>query len=53
MAARRFDHSLLYGPDIEKTLDFFTKALDFACAERVDMPDGAAGDLAHLRHEGA
>ena len=40
MAARRFDHALLYGPDIEKNLDFFVKALDFACAERVDMPDG-------------
>ena len=40
MAARRFDHSLLYGPDIEKNLDFFEKALDFRCAERVDMPDG-------------
>ena len=52
MAARRFDHSLLYGPDIEKNLDFFTKALDFSCAERVDMPDGLL-HLAHLRHEGA
>ena len=40
MAARRFDHALLYGPDIEKNLDFFVKALDFSCAERVDMPDG-------------
>jgi len=40
MRARRFDHALLYGPDIEKNLDFFTKVLDFRCAERVDMPDG-------------
>ncbi len=40
MRARRFDHALLYGPDIEKNLDFFQKALDFRCAERVDMPDG-------------
>ncbi|WP_374545849.1 VOC family protein, partial [Rhodoblastus sp.] len=40
MRARRFDHALLYGPDIEKNLDFFTRVLDFRCAERVDMPDG-------------
>jgi catechol 2,3-dioxygenase len=40
MRARRFDHALLYGPDIEKTLEFFEKVLDFSCAERVDMPDG-------------
>ncbi len=40
MAARRFDHALLYGPDIEGVLDFFVKALDFRLAERVDMPDG-------------
>jgi catechol 2,3-dioxygenase len=40
MRARRFDHALLYGPNIEKVLDFFTTVLDFRCAERVDMPDG-------------
>jgi catechol 2,3-dioxygenase len=40
MRARRFDHALLYGPDVDKTLDFFVKVLDFECAERVDMPDG-------------
>lgn len=40
MRARRFDHALLYGPEIEKNLDFFCKVLDFSCAERVDMPDG-------------
>ena len=40
MAARRFDHALLYGPDIEKNLDFFTKVLDFRVAEKVTMPDG-------------
>lgn len=60
MAARRFDHALLYGPDIEKNLDFFTKALDFRCAERVDMPDGLlaiwltcgmkAHDIAFVKH---
>ncbi|MCE1235231.1 MAG: catechol 2,3-dioxygenase [Hyphomicrobiales bacterium] len=40
MRARRFDHALLYGPEIETNLDFFVKVLDFSCAERVDMPDG-------------
>lgn len=40
MRARRFDHALLYGPEVDKNIDFFTKALDFRCAERVDMPDG-------------
>lgn len=61
MAARRFDHALLYGPDIEKVLDFFVKALDFRLAERVDMPDGLlaiwltcgmkAHDIAFVKHQ--
>ena len=60
MGARRFDHALLYGPEIEKVLDFFTKVLDFRCAERVDMPDGLlaiwltcgmkAHDIAFVKH---
>jgi catechol 2,3-dioxygenase len=60
MAARRLDHSLLYGPDVEKNLEFFTKVLDFSCAERVDMPDGPlaiwltcgmkAHDIAFVKH---
>ncbi|RBP03053.1 catechol 2,3-dioxygenase [Roseiarcus fermentans] len=60
MAARRFDHALVYGPEIEKTLDFFVKVLDFECAERVDMPDGLlavwlscgmkAHDIAFVKH---
>ncbi|MCB5943828.1 catechol 2,3-dioxygenase [Acidocella sp. KAb 2-4] len=60
MGARRMDHCLLYGPDIEKTLDFFEKVLDFKCAERVDMPDGLlaiwmscgmkAHDIAFVKH---
>ena len=60
MRARRFDHALLYGPDIEKNLDFFEKCLDFRCAERVDMPDGLlaiwltcgtkAHDIAFVNH---
>lgn len=40
MEARRFDHALLYGPNIEQVLDFFVKVLDFRVAERVDVPDG-------------
>jgi catechol 2,3-dioxygenase len=40
MRARRLDHALLYGPNIEKNLDFFTTVLEMRCAERVDMPDG-------------
>jgi catechol 2,3-dioxygenase len=60
MRARRFDHALLYGPEIEKNLDFFTKVLDFRCAERVDMPNGLlaiwltcgmkAHDIAFVKH---
>lgn len=40
MRAMRFDHTLLYGPDIDKTLAFFTDVLDFKCAEKVVTPDG-------------
>lgn len=40
MQANRFDHALLYGPKIVENLDFFTKVLDFRCAERVDTPGG-------------
>lgn len=40
MAARRFDHALLYGPNVERVTDFFVKVLDFGLAERVDMPHG-------------
>nr|WP_294514301.1 catechol 2,3-dioxygenase [uncultured Rhodopila sp.] len=60
MRARRFDHSLLYGPNIEENLDFFVKVLDFECAERVDMPNGLlaiwltagmkAHDIAFVNH---
>jgi catechol 2,3-dioxygenase len=60
MAARRFDHALLFGPELLKNLDFFTKALDFKCAERIDVPDGAlaiwltcgmkAHDIAFVNH---
>jgi catechol 2,3-dioxygenase len=40
MRGRRMDHALLYGPNIEKNLDFFTNVLEMRCTERVDMPDG-------------
>jgi len=43
MRAIRFDHALLYGPDIEKNLAFFREALDFSLAEQVDSPDGVIG----------
>lgn len=60
MAARRFDHALMYGPELEKTTDFFQNVLDFSVAERVDMPDGVlavwltcgmkAHDIAFVKH---
>ncbi len=40
MRARRFDHALLYGPDVDKTQHFFETVLDFRCAEDVVLPDG-------------
>jgi catechol 2,3-dioxygenase len=40
MRPRRFDHALLYGPEIEKTQDFFERVLDFRVAESATMPDG-------------
>ncbi len=62
MEARRFDHCLLYGPNIDQVEKFFTEALDFSMAERVDLPEtGAlaiwmscgmkAHDIAFVRHE--
>jgi catechol 2,3-dioxygenase len=60
MCARRFDHALLYGPNLDEVLNFFTKVLDFKCAERVDLPDGTlaiwltagmkAHDIAFVKH---
>ncbi|CCQ72609.1 catechol 2,3-dioxygenase [Magnetospira sp. QH-2] len=40
MRAIRFDHGLLYGPNIDQVLKFFEEVLDFSCAERVDDGDG-------------
>lgn len=61
MRAQRMDHSLLYGPDIDKVEEFFTTVLDFQVVERVDLPDGTlaiwltvsnkAHDIAFVRHD--
>lgn len=40
MRAMRFDHVLLYGPEIPEVLRFFTTVLDFKLAEQVVAPDG-------------
>jgi len=60
MRATRFDHVLLYGPDIDGVTAFFTGVLDFALAEKVEMPDGTlavwltcsnkAHDIAFVKH---
>lgn len=40
MRASRFDHFLLYGPDVDGVTRFFTEVLDFSLAEKIDTPDG-------------
>ena len=40
MKAQRFDHCLLYGPDLDKTLDLFRDVLGFDICEQVMTPDG-------------
>lgn len=62
IAPVRFDHCLLYGPDIEKNLALFTEVLGFYLVEQVMLPDGKdqlaifiscghkAHDLAFVRH---
>ncbi|WP_428037012.1 catechol 2,3-dioxygenase [Amphritea sp.] len=40
MKATRFDHCLLYGPNIAGTLDLFQKVLGFELAEQVLDPEG-------------
>lgn len=60
MQATRFDHALLYGPEIDKVLAFFEECLDFKCAEKVMLPDGLlaiwltcsnkAHDIAFVKH---
>lgn len=62
IAPTRFDHALLYGPDIEKNLALFTEVLGFYLVEQVMLPEGKdqlaifiscghkAHDLAFVRH---
>ncbi|WP_454837592.1 catechol 2,3-dioxygenase [Pseudomonas rhizophila] len=40
MAATRFDHCLLYGPNLDETLELFRDVLGFDLAEQVVAPDG-------------
>jgi catechol 2,3-dioxygenase len=61
MRASRFDHFLLYGPDVEGVTRFFTEILDFSVAEKIEAPDGTlavwltcstkAHDIAVVKHE--
>ena len=39
IAPMRFDHALLYGPDVLGVLDLFTQVLGFHLAEYVTLPD--------------
>ncbi len=48
MRASRFDHFLLYGPDIDGVTSFFTGVLDFSLAEKIDMPDGCRGQTIYF-----
>lgn len=40
MKAQRFDHCLLYGPNLDKTLELFRDVLGFDLCEQVMTPDG-------------
>lgn len=40
MKATRFDHCLLYGPNLDETLNLFRDVLGFDLAEQVMTPDG-------------
>lgn len=62
MKATRFDHCLLYGPNLDETLDLFRDVLGFELAEQVMAPDGKrvaqfltasmkAHDIAFIHHE--
>lgn len=39
IAPMRFDHALLYGPNVDKVLALFTQVLGFHLAEYVTLPD--------------
>ncbi|WP_298162705.1 catechol 2,3-dioxygenase [Acidocella sp.] len=61
MGATRFDHVLLYGPNVDETVAFFETCLDFKLSERLDPPDGLlaafltcgmkAHDVAFVKHD--
>ncbi|GAA0692291.1 catechol 2,3-dioxygenase [Marinobacterium maritimum] len=40
MKAQRFDHCLLYGPNLDQTYDLFREVLGFDLCEQVMTPDG-------------
>ncbi|MDJ0768482.1 MAG: catechol 2,3-dioxygenase [Ilumatobacter sp.] len=42
MGVNRFDHALLYGPDIDQVTDFFCSVLGFSVAETAETPGGIA-----------
>lgn len=60
MKATRFDHALLYGPEVDQVQKFFEECLDFKTAEQVVLPDGLlaiwltcsnkAHDIAFVKH---
>lgn len=61
MRATRFDHCLLYGDDLDRTLELFNKVLGFDLAEQVLTPDNErvgmfltcsmkAHDVAFIKH---
>ncbi len=41
MGVNRFDHALLYGPDIDKVTDLFCDVLGFSVAEQAELGPGA------------
>ncbi len=63
IAPIRFDHALLYGPDIEKVQDLFCNVLGFHLSEQIMLEDGTtqlgifmacstkAHDIAFVRNE--
>jgi catechol 2,3-dioxygenase len=63
IAPLRLDHALLYGPNVDKVLDIFTKVLGFTLTEYVTAPDSdfkaaiwlscshKAHDVAFVMHE--
>lgn len=65
IAPVRFDHALLYGPDIEKVQDLFCNVLGFHLSEQIMLEDGEtqlaifmacstkAHDIAFVRNEEA